>query len=136
VNPDLGEPAHGNDLDLGVADVRAFVPAAGFAVSRAFYLALGWRELWTDGTLALLELGGHRIMLQDRYVRDWAENCILTVEVADARAWFAHVDSVLTHRRYGDARVAEPRQEDWGALVTYVWDPCGVLLHFAQFRTA
>ena len=31
-----------------------------------------------------------------------------------------------------DARVAEPQQQDWGALVTYVWDPCGVLLHFTQ----
>jgi hypothetical protein len=30
-------------LNLKVADVRAFVPAKDFAVSKAFYTALGWK---------------------------------------------------------------------------------------------
>ena len=72
---------------LAVTDVRPFVPSEDFEQSLAFYTALGWSTLWTDGEgLALI----------------------------------------------GNARVAEPQQQDWGALVTYVWDPCGVLLHFTQ----
>jgi hypothetical protein len=93
--------------------------------------------MWTDHEgLALLELAGYRFMLQNYYVKDWAENFMLTVVVDDARAWFQRVSAVLAGRQYGNARVAEPKDEEWGATVTYVWDPCGVLLHFTQFREA
>jgi len=132
VDNDAERPPVEDGIDLTVQDVRPFVPAEDFAVSRAFYLALGWQELWSDGDMALLQLGEHRIMLQDFYVSDWADNSMITVEVIDAAAWYRHVSSVLARREYGDARVTEPRQEDWGAVVTHVWDPCGVLYHFAQ----
>jgi hypothetical protein len=120
---------------LAVDDVRPFVPARDFSRSRAFYGALGWSTVWTDESeLALLELGGHRIMLQNYYVRDWAENFMLTIAVADASAWFEHASAVLAGGAFAPARVAAPKAEDWGATVTYVWDPCGVLLHFTQFH--
>ena len=116
---------------LAVTDVRPFVPAEDFEQSLAFYTSLGWTTLWTDRQgLALLSIGGRQMMLQDLYVRDWAENSMLVVEVADAAAWYRHVQLILADGDFGDARVAEPKQQDWGALVTYVWDPCGVLLHF------
>ena len=41
---------------------------------------------------------------------------------------------VLAQGEFGDARVAEPRQEEW-AKVTYLWDPSGVLLHLTEFGT-
>ncbi len=120
---------------LAVTDVRPFVPAEDFQRSLAFYTALGWTTLWSDGGgLALLSLGGRQIMLQDFYVKDWAENSMLVVEVADAAAWHRHVERCLAEGDFGNARVAEPQQQDWGALVTYVWDPCGVLLHFTQLN--
>ena len=120
---------------LAVTDVRPFVPAEDFQRSLAFYTALGWTTLWSDGGgLALLSLGGRQIMLQDFYVKDWAENSMLVVEVADAVAWYRHVERCLAEGDFGSARVAEPQQQDWGALVTYVWDPCGVLLHFTQLN--
>ncbi|MGD9999662.1 MAG: VOC family protein [Ilumatobacteraceae bacterium] len=118
---------------LAVTDVRPFVPAEDFERSYAFYTALGWRTVWTDGEgLALMSLGGRQFMLQNFYVKDWAENSMLVVEVADATAWYRHVARVLADGTFGKARVAEPQEQDWGALVTFVWDPCGVLLHFAQ----
>ena len=80
-----------------------------------------------------MELAGHRFMLQDHYVKDWAENSMLTVVVDDATAWHRRVSTALAGGDLGPARVAEPRHESWGATVTYVWDPCGVLLHFTEF---
>lgn len=119
--------------DLTVLDVRPFVPASDFQRSLAFYTALGWTTLWTDGEgLALLSLGGHQFMLQDFYVKEWAENSMLVVEVADARAWHAHIERVLASGEFGEARVTPPEHQPWGALVAYLWDPCGVLLHIAQ----
>jgi hypothetical protein len=32
--------------------------------------------------------------------------------------------------------VAPPKHEDYGARVTYVWDPAGVLLHLAEWDAA
>ena len=83
-----------------------------------------------------MELGGYRFMLQDYYVMEWAENFMLTIVVNDATAWHERVSSSLAGGQFGDARVAAPKHEDWGATVTYVWDPCGVLLHFTQFDDA
>jgi uncharacterized glyoxalase superfamily protein PhnB len=120
--------------DYSVDDVRPFVPAQDFALSKSFYEGLGWTTLWTDDDgLALMELGDSRIMLQDYYVKDWAENFMLTVSVADAGAWYERIAAAVADGAFGDARVAEPKHEDWGATVTYVWDPSGVLLHFTQF---
>ena len=127
--------AEGDDR-FAVHDVRTFVPAADFARSVAFYEALGWTTAWTTGGgLALMELGGYRFMLQDLFVKDWAENFMLTIVVSDARAWYERAVDVLARGDFGNARVAEPKAEPWGATVTYVWDPCGVLLHFTQFDT-
>jgi len=81
-----------------------------------------------------MELDGHRFMLQNYYVKDWAESFMLTIVVDDAEAWHSPIHDALRHGDFGDARVAEPKNEDWGATVTYVWDPCGVLLHFTQFH--
>lgn len=66
-----------------------------------------------------MELGGARFVLQDRHVKEWAENSMLTVVVADAAAWYEHVADVLSSADSGDARVAEPKVEDWGATVTF-----------------
>ena len=113
-------------------DVRVFVPARDFEESLRFYAALGWEEKWRRAGLAEIELAGTRLYLQDFYVRDWAENFMIYVEVEDAAWWHRHVTAVLAKGGFPQARVDPPREEPYGALVTYVWDPCGVLLHFAQ----
>lgn len=89
------------------------------------------RANWRHEGLAEIELADARLYLQKFYAKEWAENFMIYVDVKDADAWHRHVKNVLEHEFPG-ARVAEPRDEDYGARVTYVWDPSGVLLHFAQ----
>lgn len=112
-------------------DVRIFAPARDFAASIAFYTALGWRLNWQDDGLAEMELAGHRFFLQNYYAKEWAENFMIHVAVDDAQAWHEHAAAVVA--LHPGTRAAPPKRESYGALVTYVWDPCGVLLHFAQF---
>jgi len=116
----------------GVSDTKPFVPAQDFALSKRFYTSLGWKLNWEMDGLAELEPADSRILLQDFYVREWAENWMLYVVVDDARAWFEHVDARIGEGSFGDARVQEPREEAYGALLTYVHDPSGVLIHFAE----
>ena len=57
---------------------------------------------------------------------------MLHITVEDAHSWYERVKLVLDERKFGAARVDPPREQSYGALVTFVWDPVGVLLHFAQ----
>ena len=119
--------------NLAVTAFKTFVGARDFEVSRDFYLALGWTLNWEDDGLAELELDGHPFLLQRYYNKDWCENSMLHVTVEDATAWYKHAKAAIEARKFkGSPRVSEPRDEDYGALVTYIWDPSGVLLHMAQ----
>jgi len=123
-------------MNLDISDLRPFLPAKDYAVSKAFYEALGWVVEYEDDHLALLANAERRFYLQRAYVKDWAENTMLFIPVADATASFDAIRALLEPGRFGDARVAPPRHQPYGALVTHVWDPAGVLLHLAQWTDA
>lgn len=120
-------------IDLHASDLRTFVPARDFELSKAFYTALGCELEWADEGLALFRLGSSRFYLQPYYVKDWAENSMLHISVHDAAQCHAGIATLLQGDRFAPARVAAPKREPYGALVTYVWDPSGVLLHLAQW---
>ncbi len=120
-------------IDLKASDLRTFVPSRDFSLSRDFYLALGCELEWSDENLALFVLSGRRFYLQRYYVKEWAENCMLHVSVQDATACFDQITELVDSNRFPGIRVAAPKDEPYGALVTYVWDPSSVLLHLAQW---
>ncbi|PQA31915.1 hypothetical protein [Amnimonas aquatica] len=120
-------------ISIDATDLRTFVPAQDFALSLRFYAALGCELEWSDENLALFRLGGSRFYLQNFHVREWAENSMLHLSVRDAAACFRDISGLIADGDFPGARVAPPRQEPYGALVTYVWDPSGVLLHLAQW---
>ena len=61
---------------------------------------------------------------------------MMHITVQDSKAWWQHASMVIGASNYKYARLKEPKEESYGALVTYVWDPSGVLLHFAQFHSS
>lgn len=123
-------------IPLHASDLRSFVPCQDFALSKAFYSALGGELEWSDDALALFRLAGSRLYLQHYYVKEWADNCMLHLSVSDAAQCFTDIAALLASRRFPTARVAPPKRESYGAWVTYVWDPSGVLLHLAQWDAA
>ena len=58
---------------------------------------------------------------------------MMHITVDDARGWWERVSRVIEEGGYGSARVREPEEHSYGALVTFVWDPCGVLLDFGEY---
>ena len=124
--------------NLTTSNIKTFIGSKSFDESRDFYVALGWKLNFDSGDLAELELGSSRFYLQNFYQRNWCENSMLHITVEDATAWYQHVAEILKARTYGVARVQEPKEpkepkeQSYDALVTFVWDPVGVLLHFAQ----
>lgn len=120
-------------LTLNSTDIRAFIPAKDYAVSKAFYLALGFELQYDDGSIALFASGDSHFYLQNAYLQEWAENTMLHLTIDDALACFEQVSGVIATGQFPGARVAPPKQQPYGALVTHVHDPAGVLLHFAQW---
>lgn len=120
-------------IDLKVSDIRTFVPASDFGVSKAFYSALGFGIKWSDANMALLEIANQRFYLQRYYVKEWADNSMLHITVESASDWHAHVVAALESGSFGDARVRAPARQPYGATVVFVHDPAGVLIHLCQW---
>jgi predicted lactoylglutathione lyase len=110
-----------------------FVPARNFAVSKGFYKRLGWKLNWEDAELAEMEIADQRFLLQNFYAREWAENFMIHVSIDDAQAWFDLAKNVVDTGQYLEAKVSPPARQAYGAVVTHLWDPSGVLLHLAQW---
>jgi predicted enzyme related to lactoylglutathione lyase len=113
---------------------RPFMPAKDFALSKAFYEALGFQKL-LDGQVAIFSCGSTGgFVLQDTYVKEWAENFMMQLMVDDLDAWWAHIDSLDLAGRFGVQAPKAPRMQPWGLRVAYIYDPTGVLWHVCQVR--
>lgn len=115
-------------------DVRAFIPARDFATSTRFYAALGWPTRQVADGLALVQVAqAQHFYVQDYYLREVAENTMLHLTVEDAQAWYLRAREAIA-RDFPDARVQPPKLQPYGAWVTFVHDPSGVLLHLCQWQ--
>jgi catechol 2,3-dioxygenase-like lactoylglutathione lyase family enzyme len=122
--------------DLTVSDLRPFVPARDFALCKRFYSSLGWDTKDVADGLALVRVADQQhFYLQDYYIKEVAENCMLHLTVTDAQAWHRHVSSVLQGNRFTEARVQPPKLQPYGAIVTFVHDPSGVLIHLCEWTS-
>lgn len=119
-------------LISGIRAFRPFLPAKDFATSLQFYETLGFHVYRLGDTMAELSLGSHAFLLQGHYVKEWADNMMMHVLVADLDRWWRHIASLDLVGRFGVNPPAPPRREPWGLTVSYVVDPSGVLWHFAQ----
>jgi hypothetical protein len=118
--------------NYAVSEIKPFIGSRDYDESKAFYQAIGWEMTFDSQDICEMRLGGNFFYLQRYYDRKWCENSMLHITVEDAHSWYERVKLVLDERKFGAARVDPPREQSYGALVTFVWDPVGVLLHFAQ----
>lgn len=120
-------------LPDGNEEVRPFVPARDFDLSRAFYRALGFSED-PDKDIAIFTAGRSTFILQRYYQKDWAENFMMHMMVDDLDAWWRHVETLDLPGKFGVPAPKAPEMQSWGLRVAYVYDPSGVLWHIAQRR--
>lgn len=123
-------------LISGIRSIRPFLPAKDFETSLRFYQAIGFESYKLGDTLAELSLGPHAFLLQGYYVKEWAENMVMHVLVKEVQAWWQHIESLDLANKFGVSPPSAPRDESWGLTVAYVFDPSGVLWHFAEVTKA
>jgi uncharacterized glyoxalase superfamily protein PhnB len=121
-------------VPTGVVDLKAFVPAQDFALSRRFYADLGFRTQWAEASAAELRLGSFGFLLQAFYVAEHAGNFMMHLMVEDADAWWRHIEAVGLRTRYPGIMLKAPALQPWGLRVLYLSDPSGVLWHIADRR--
>jgi len=117
--------------ELNAIEIKAFVPARDFALSKQFYVDLGFIVAWTDPDLAYLRCGDCSFLLQNFYAPEHAGNFMMHLLVPDVEAWWRHVESSQLTKKYG-VRAEPPADRPWGMRDFTIADPTGVLWRIAQ----
>jgi catechol 2,3-dioxygenase-like lactoylglutathione lyase family enzyme len=113
--------------NMTAVEIKAFVPARDFELSKRFYQDLGFTVAWSSGDLAYLRHGATSFLLQNFF----AENIMMHLLVEDLDAWWDHVQAQSIPARYG-VGVEPPSMKPWGLRDFAITDPSGVLWRIAQ----
>jgi len=93
--------------ELVAIEVKAHLPARNFGVSKQFYQDIGFTLCWSNPGLAYLHYGPHGehgragFLLQDYYVKEFAENLQMHLLVKDVDAWWAQIQAKQISQKYG-----------------------------------
>jgi hypothetical protein len=121
------------NIPSGTELARPFIPARDFGLSRRFYETLGFEKL-LDGDVAIFRAGSSSFILQRRYEKEWADNCMMQLMVDDLDSWWAHIESLDLPGKFKVQPPHAPAGQPWGLRVAFVVDPSGVLWHIAERR--
>ena len=117
--------------NLKTVEIKAFVPAKDFALSKRFYQELGFTMAWDGGNLAYFHHGHTSFLLQDFYSKELAENLMMHLLVEDVQAWWEAVTASGVVERYA-LRTQPPQEQPWGMVDFVLIDPSGVLWRIGQ----
>ena len=110
-------------LPPAALEVKAFVPARDFDLSKRFYRAVGFQEDWTNGEVALFKHGQTSFLLRFEDDAGYATGLQLQILVDSADDWYEYVRPALD--RFGLA-AEPPVNRPWGARDFVLTDPSGV----------
>lgn len=117
--------------NLHVTEIKAFVPARDYALSKRFYTDLGFTMASDGGGVAYFHFGEASFLLQDFCTESLAENFMMHLLVADVDAWWAHVQASGVVSRYG-VRLTDIETQPWRMRDFCLSDPSGVLWRIGQ----
>ncbi len=113
------------------AEIKAFVPARDFALSKRFYEDIGFTIGWSSEDLAHVHCDGAAFLLQNFYVQEHADNFMMSMSVQDVDGWWDRLQKLDLPARYG-TRFEALSDKPWGMRDFVVIDPTGVLWRISQ----
>jgi catechol 2,3-dioxygenase-like lactoylglutathione lyase family enzyme len=117
--------------NLRITEIKAFVPAKDFEISKQFYKDLGFTMASEGGGVAYFHFEHVSFLLQDFCVASLAENFMMHILVEDVDAWWNHVQASGVASKYG-VRVTEIESQPWRMRDFCLSDPSGVLWRIGQ----
>jgi hypothetical protein len=118
-------------LNLAAVEIKAFVPAADFALSKEFYVALGFKIPWSSEDLAYVRHGETSFLLQAFNEPGFIKNYQMHLLVENVDDWHAQVLSSGVAARFG-VKVGTLQDQPWAMRDFTLFDPSGVLWRVAQ----
>ena len=117
--------------NMTAVEIKAFVPARDFALSKRFYEDLGFTVASSSDGIAYLRHGETSFLLQDFYEEIHAENFMMHLLVEDVEAWWRHVQEQDLVAKYG-VKAEPPADQPWRIRDFVLIDPTGVLWRIGQ----
>jgi hypothetical protein len=119
---------------LHAQSLLPFVPSGSdYEASRRLFADLGFDELWENGGCAGFRNGDAQFILQKYDVKEFAENLMMRLNVADLDAWWQAVSQKSLDKAYPGVRIAPPKDFPWGREVNFI-DLAGVCWHVGAPR--
>lgn len=120
-------------MEHRIQSIRPFLGAQDFKLSRQFYTDLGFEEIPLPYNMSYFKSGNFGFYLQDAYVKDWIDNTMVFVEVADVDAYWKQLTALDLLQKYPTVKLTPIRKEHWGEEC-FLHDPSGILWHFGKFH--
>jgi Glyoxalase/Bleomycin resistance protein/Dioxygenase superfamily len=119
---------------LETIELKTFVPAKDFELSKSFYTELGFDLRSEFADIAYFCVGSCAFLLQNFYRPAHATNMVMHLLVEDVQAWFDKVAACDFPTRYKHlgVRITPLQTQAWGMTEFVLIDPSGVCWHIAQ----
>ena len=133
--------------NLTTVQIKAFVPSKNFELAKRFYTDLGFTVLWSNEEVACLQHGVTAFLLQNYYVKEFADNLMMHLLVEDLDSWWRLVSDQQLVAKYVDTAFkpmtppvsaeafAASERSSWAVRDFVFVDPTGVLWRIGQTGT-
>ena len=116
---------------LESVEIKAFVPAKDYELSKSFYKDLGFTMGSDEEGIAYFFHDNCSFLLQDYYEPKYADNFMMHMLVKDISKWHANFLSNGVAEKY-KIKISEITKQPWGMFDFTVFDPSGVLWRFGK----
>ena len=98
-----------------IHDFKPFVPSNDYALSKAFYEAMGFTINWDSEEVCEVDTNfGYRFLLLPKNHNNYAHSLMLHFMVNSAQEWYDFFQGENIADRFGGTKVAEPKLMPWG----------------------
>lgn len=117
--------------NLTTVEIKAFVPAKDYGLSKRFYQDLGFTMASDGGGAAYFHHGDCSFLLQDFYHEGLAHNLMMHLLVEDVDAWHTELSAKGIPDTYG-VKMTAVEEQPWRMRDFVLLDPSGVMWRIGQ----
>ena len=117
--------------DLESIEIKAFVPAKDFELSKRFYKELGFTMKSESDELAYFCHHNCSFLLKNFYIKEHTDNFMMHLLVKDVEAWWERIKNKGIVEKY-NVLAGPPEIRPWKMKDFYLADPSGVLWRFGE----
>lgn len=118
-------------MKLSAIEIKAFVPARDFGLSKDFYQAIGFKMGWSSDEFAYFHFEHCSFLLQNFHVQAHTDNFMMHLLVERVDDWYRHLEAANIRERFA-VRMDAPQDQPWAMRDFVLFDPSGVLWRIGQ----